>query len=89
MLEMLICLMMIASLSLLVLSFHGYQVPEHYYFLNDLMLSQSEALLQRREQTFQNGIRYNSMGHIDMARTLEFGKQKITLNLGSGYALVK
>ena len=89
MLEMLICLMMIASLSLLGLSFHGYLVPEHYYFLNDLMLSQSEALLQRREQTFQNGIRYNSMGHIDMARTLEFSKQKITLNLGSGYALVK
>ena len=87
--EMLVCMMMISSLSLLTLRIGHSCRLDHYYFLNECMLKQSEALKFREESAFKEGIRFNSMGHINMARTIQFYEKKITLNLGSGYALVK
>ncbi len=88
-LEMLVCVMMISSLSLLSLRFGRIRQPDHYYFLNECMLEQSKAMKERREHAFREGIRFNSMGHINLARTVVFHEKKITFNLGSGYALLK
>ncbi len=87
--EMLICLMMISALSLVSLRLNRIHQNDHYYFLNDCMLEQSKAMRDRREHAFREGIRFNSMGHINMARTISFHEKKITLNLGSGYALIR
>ncbi len=88
-LEMLIAVMMIASLAVVALNYREGPDLEHYRFLNDYLLIQSEALSERRDKVYENGIRFNSMGHIDLARTVEFRRKKITLNLGSGYALIR
>ena len=86
---MLACMAMLCAFTLLSLRFRPYIVPEHYYFLNDYMLMQSEAIRQRSAVVYEAGIGFNSMGHINMARTVDFEKKKITFNLGSGYALIK
>ncbi len=88
-LEMLICLMMVSSFSMLSLRLSRLRQPDCYYFLNECMLEQSEAMKLRSDRVFKEGIRFNSMGHINMARTVQFYEKKITLNLGNGYALVK
>lgn len=88
-LEMLICMMMISSLSLVSLRLNRIRNNDHFYFLNDCMLEQSKAMRDRREHAFRDGIRFNSMGHINMARTIRFHEKKITLNLGSGYVLIR
>ena len=88
-LEMLIGIMMIASLSLVYLNYRKQINLDHYYFLNNYLLVQSEAIREKRDLSFEKGIRFNSMGHIDLARTIEFPKKRITLNLGNGYALIK
>ena len=82
-------MMMISSLSLLSLRLTRISPADHYFFLNECMLEQSKAMRFRRERTFREGIRFNSMGHINMAKTVVFHEKKITLNLGSGYALLK
>ncbi len=87
--EMLIGIVMIASLSIVCLGRYRQPQTDHYYFLNDYHLVQSEAMKQRKEMNAGQGVRFNSMGHIDLARTLRFGNKEITLNLGNGYALIK
>ena len=62
---------------------------EHYYFLNDYVLTQSEAIKEKQYRPYEQGIYFNSMGHIDLARTVEFGNHRFTLNLGNGYVLIK
>ena len=88
-LEMLIGIMMIASLSLVYINYRKQPDLDHYFFLNDYLLIQSEAIKEKRDMSYERGIRFNSMGHIDLASTIEFGRKKITLNLGNGYALIK
>ena len=89
MLEMLIGVMIIASLALVSLNRWKQPDLEPCRFMNDYLLTQSEALKERRAKTYLNGIRFNSMGHIDLARTVGFARKKITLNLGNGYALIR
>ena len=52
-------------------------------------IGKSEAILNKTAVTYEKGISFNSMGHINLARTIEFGNHRYTLNLGSGYILVK
>ncbi len=86
---MLVALLLIGAMSLISLRMESYRLPDHYYFLNDYALSQSEAIKEKRGLVFSDGISFNPMGHINMARTIDFGKKKVTLNLGSGYALIR
>lgn len=87
--EMLVCILFLSLMCLVTLRFKGYKAPDHYYFLNEYMLAQSEAIKEKQGSSFEKGIYFNSMGHINMARTVEFENQKVTLNLGTGYALIK
>ncbi len=88
-LEMLVCILMLSGITLLSLSYRSKVSFDHYRFLNEAMLKQSEAILSRRTVTYEQGISYNSMGHINLARTVYFDRKKITFNLSSGYAFVK
>ena len=89
MLEMLITVLIIASLVLVSVNRRKQPDLERYRFLNDYLLLQSQAIREKRAKAYENGIRFNSMGHIDMARTVSFSSGKITLNLGNGYALIR
>ena len=88
-LEMLVCILMLSAVGLLSLSFRSKLSLDHYRFLNEAMLKQSEAIRERRTVTYEQGISYNSMGRINMARTVHFERKKITFNLSSGYAFIK
>ena len=87
--EMLVCILMLSSFLMISLSKIREPDVKHYYFLDDLCLLQSEAILNKTVVTYEKGISFNSMGHINLARTIEFGDHRYTLNLGSGYILVK
>ena len=86
---MLVCLLMISSLMIVGLNKAESPDVSDYYFLNDYLLKQSEAIAGHCAIAFEEGIVFNSMGHINMARTMRFNKRCYTLNLGSGYVLVK
>lgn len=86
MLEMLICICLISTLMLLTISNTNNLNLDHYYFLNDYLLSQSKAILRKDDLSIGKGITFNSMGHINQARTIEFGNHKAILHLGNGYA---
>ncbi|MBQ6334096.1 MAG: prepilin-type N-terminal cleavage/methylation domain-containing protein [Erysipelotrichaceae bacterium] len=88
-LEMLVGLLLISSMLVLSISHVNKPQAEQYYFLNGYLLAQSQAISEKRVVTYEKGISFNSMGHIDLARTVEFGYHVYTLNLGSGYVLVK
>ena len=85
MLEMLIGICIISSLSLLFLNINHNLDLSHYSFMNDYLLKQSEIMLNKKEEVFEKGVRFNSMGHINQARTIHFNIHKVILHLGNGY----
>ena len=45
--EMLVCILFLSLMCLVTLRFKGYKAPDHYYFLNEYMLAQSEAIKEK------------------------------------------
>ena len=88
-LEMLVCLCIIGSLTMLGLGRRSDLELDHLYYLNDYLLNQSEAISQRQTVAYEKGVSFNSMGHVDMARTIGFGSHSIVVYLGNGYATVR
>ncbi|MBQ6492677.1 MAG: prepilin-type N-terminal cleavage/methylation domain-containing protein [Erysipelotrichaceae bacterium] len=88
-LEMLLSLMIVTAMLLLSLNLkHGFSL-DHYYYLNDYLLLQSEAMLEKQDRPYKNGIYINSMGHINLARTIDFGNHQVIVHLGNGYASIR
>lgn len=84
-LEMLICLTVISCLLLISLrNVHSLDL-EHYSFLNEYLIKQSEAILYKNNVDVSGNIYFNSMGHVNMARTVDKGKHKVIIHLGNGY----
>ena len=86
MLEMLACLCLISALTLLSVINTSNLNLEHYSYLNNYELKQSEAILNNQEVSVGKGVYFNSMGHINQARTIEFKNHRVILHLGNGYA---
>lgn len=86
MIEMLLSICIIASLSLLYLNINYHLDLKHYSFLNDYLYKQSLAILNKNDEVYENGIRFNSMGHINQGKTIDFLKHKVIVHLGNGYA---
>ena len=85
MLQMLISLCLITSLSLLYLNINYTLNFDHYYFMNDYLFVQSKSILSKQEHSYEKGIRFNSMGHINQGRTIDINKHKVIVHLGNGY----
>ena len=85
-LEMLICLMIISSISLLALNYHKVLELDHFNFLNEYLIRQSEAISTKKPSIYEKGITFNEMGHVNQARTINFGKYDVIIHLGNGYA---
>lgn len=86
MVEMLLCLVIISVLMLLTISNTSVINLSHYYFLNDYLKAQSQAILNKENQILEYGVKINSMGRVNQARTIEFANHKVIIHLGNGYA---
>ena len=88
--ELLIVMMTIASLSVVSLSF--YVQPDYEYLLmaNELVELSSDCLINKKNAELagfysQYPIRFNSKGNINMAQTVEFDGHNVVIHLGNGY----
>ena len=52
-LEMLICLMIISSISLLALNYHKVLELDHFNFLNEYLIRQSEAIFTKKFSDYE------------------------------------
>lgn len=86
MLEMLASLLIISVLMLVSLNKTSNINTEHYYFLNNYLLTQSEAMLNKKSDSVGHGVYFNSMGRVNQARTIDFNRHKVIIHLGNGYA---
>ena len=85
MIEMLAGLLILAAATLLAVHRYSSADLEHYYFMHRYLLLQSECLKNRESQYFEEGISFNSMGHVNQGRTVSIGKHKVIVHLGNGY----
>ena len=89
MLEMLAVLFIIASFSLISLKKYYRLDLEAYYYLNDYLHEQAEAMLNRQSVVYEKGVSFNEMGHVNLGRTIPFGKHQVVVHLGNGYATIE
>ncbi len=82
-------LFIIASFSLISLRKYSRLDLQGYYFLNDYLSTQADTMLHRRPSVFANGISFNEMGHVNMGRTISFGRHEVIIHLGNGYATIE
>lgn len=87
--ETLLSLMIICAVGLISLSFNPSLNLEHYYFMNDYLITMAESLSEKKENSFRKGVYINSMGHVKQAKTIDFGRHKVIIHLGNGYASIK
>ena len=87
--ETLLSLMIICAVGLISLSFNPSLNLEHYYFMNDYLITLAESLTNKEESSYKNGVYINSMGHVKQAKTIDFGRHKVIIHLGNGYASIK
>ena len=83
--QMLISLCIISSLSLLFLNINHNLVLKHYSFISDYLYTQSSIILNKKEEVYEKGIRFNSMGHVNQGRTIDFNSHKVIVHLSNGY----
>lgn len=86
---MLLSLMVICGIGLIALSFNPVLNLDHYYYMNDYLETLAESLIEKETNSFKGGIFFNSMGHVYQGKTIDFGKHKVIVHLGNGYATVK
>ncbi len=89
MLEMLFCLLVICGMLLIGLNHSSELKLDHYYFLNDYHLIQSEAILSRQNRNYEHGVNFNSMGHVYQGATIPFSRHAVIIHLGNGYATLR
>ena len=77
---------LVCSLTLLTLrTFEGID-NEHLFFMNIFLKGQCQALTRREEVTLDGyPVFFWKSGRVDQARTLEFGRHKVIIHLGTGY----
>ena len=90
MLEMLISLSIITTLSLFGLYHLKPLNIEHYIFMNEYLNNQVDAMISKRQNIFNNHhskdiISFNTLGHINKAQTIKIGNHEIIVHLGNGY----
>ena len=87
--ELLLSLMVITGMLLIGLNFaHEFRL-DHYYFLSEYNLIQSEAMLKRQSRVYEHGVSFNSMGHVFQGKTIPFSRHEVVVHLGNGYAFIR
>lgn len=86
MLEMLICICLLSIFVLLSSNNTDNLNLDHYQYLNKYLNMQSLAMQEKDNVDVDNGLYFNSMGHVNQAKTISFGKHSVIVHLGNGYA---
>ena len=84
-LEMLVSLFIVTSFMLLVLNQYIDIDYKHYYFMNDYLYKQSNAMKNNKKEYIDYGIYFNGSGHVNMAKSINIGKHKLIIHLATGY----
>lgn len=85
MLETLLSLIIVLSITIVSISKYKEMNLEQYYFMNDYLLLQSESLKDYCDNDYQQGISFNQMGHVNRAKTIDINNHSIVIHLGNGY----
>ena len=86
---MLLVLFIIASIGVISLKKYSGLDLEAYYFLDDYLYTQAEAMLQREPAVYEKGVSFNEMGHVNLGRTISFSRHQVIVHLGNGYATIE
>ena len=85
MLQILAGLCIICALTLISMGRVSMTDLSYYGYLNEYVLKQSEAMRDRRSVVYEKGVSFNSMGHVNQGRTIDFLRHKVIVHLGNGY----
>lgn len=85
MLEMLICMIIVSALLLISIRNNNTLYLDHLYFIDDYLLKQSEAIKSKENVQIGEGLYFNSMGHVNKAKTIHFQNHNVIVHLGNGY----
>ena len=85
MLEILAGLCVMAALALISFGSVLKTDLSYYSYLNEYVLRQSEAMRDRKSVIYEKGVSFNSMGHVNQGRTIDFLRHKVIVHLGNGY----
>lgn len=88
--ETLLSLLLIATLSILSISKMGHIDVSYAYLINDLLIGQSDALVNRERVDVDTPyskyrISYNESGRVNRAQSIDIGDKKVVIHLGNGY----
>lgn len=91
--ELLIVMMIIASLSLVSLSFYIEPDYEYLHMANELVKTSAYSLINKQPAELYGfylayPIRFNVNGNVNMAQTVEFASHKLIIHLGNGYFVI-
>lgn len=85
MIQVLAGLCIISALTLISMGSVSKSDLSYYSYLNEYVLKQSEAMRSRRPVVYEKGVSFNSMGHVNQGRTIDFLRHKVIVHLGNGY----
>lgn len=86
MLQVLAGLCVVAAMALISFGSVSKTDLSYYSYLNEYVLKQSQAMRDRKPVTYDKGVSFNSMGHVNQGRTIDFQRHKVIVHLGNGYA---
>ena len=86
MLQILAGLCVVTAMALISFSRISKTDLSYYDYLNEYVLKQSEAMRYRKPVVYEKGVSFNSMGHVNQGRTIDFLRHKVIIHLGNGYA---
>lgn len=92
MIEMLMVVLMLSIFSSVFYLSYPNNDYEHYYFMDDYLVTQSEAMADNRDYLFENNynykgsfpIRFTKNGRVNNAQSLMFERAKVIIRLGNG-----
>ena len=89
MLSLLVLIVVMTCVSLITLVNYREVNLDKYYFVNDYLYEQSNALASKEDIDLNNKegkpIHFNKDGKVNMAQTIDFNNGKIVIHLGNGY----
>jgi len=88
-LGMLVSLALLSLLTLFAIHDFGNLDLDHYYYMNDYLYRQSQALSEKKSVSYLKGVSFNSMGHVNIGRTVHFKKHDVIVHLGNGYVTLE
>ena len=84
-LEVLLTVLLVAMMSVLAISFFEKPEFDHYFFMNDFLRAQSRSLAFHQREDLNEGLHFTADGHINLGKTLNYGKHNVIVHIGNGF----